>query len=121
MGSSFYNKGDHLVICDSCGAERNRSQCDFTWDGYLMCHVRGCWYPKDMIFETPPVINDPQALTDVRPEEPDGTWTFIDESSGLMSTFGGLIYLHGFSNGRYTFGGLHAKFGYLDSAPDYWS
>lgn len=60
--------GDHFVICDICGTKRYRSQCDWTWDGFLACHINRCWYPKDELFIVPPVINDPYTLYDVRPD-----------------------------------------------------
>lgn len=63
-------KGDHYVICDICGCQRYRSDCDYTWDGFIACHVFNCWYPKDPLFMVPPVINDPFTLLDVRPETP---------------------------------------------------
>lgn len=113
---SNYNKGwragDHLVICDDCGVERYRSECDFTWDGYLMCHVRNCWYPKEPIFEVPPVINDPLPIYDVRPDQVAGTETFVDATVGMWTTFG---------NTTKVFGSTAKKFGQWDDAPDYWS
>jgi hypothetical protein len=106
---SFKN-GDHLIICDSCGAQRYRSECDYTWDGYLMCHTHGCWYPKEAIFEIPPVINDPLPIQDVRPDQTSGTETYVDSIVGLITTFGTAHIQFG-SNGK--------RFGHIDDAPDY--
>lgn len=106
-----FKSGDHIVICDSCGAQRYRSQCDYTWDGYLMCHVRRCWYPKEAIFEIPPVINDPLPIMDVRPDQASGTETYVDNVAGLITTF---------ASAHFTFGSNNQKrFGYVDAAPDY--
>jgi hypothetical protein len=105
-----YRHGDHLTICDSCGAERYRSECSYTWDGYLMCHIRNCWYPKDYIFEIPPVINDPAPIFDTRPGQAAGTETYVDNLVGLINTF---------SSCHQLFGTIHKGFGQLDSPPDY--
>lgn len=116
-----WRDGDHLVICDSCGVERYRSQCDFTWDGYLMCHVLNCWYPKHAIFEIPPVINDPAPLYDVRPDESSDNITMVSDNAqvGLMSTFQGPQFGRGTYGGRVTFDSYHEILGSVDSAPDY--
>lgn len=112
---------DHLVICDSCGAQRYRSECDYTWDGYLMCHVLNCWYEKDPIHEIPPVILDPAPLFDTRPDEVSGTETYVDANAGLMSKFGGPQFGIGTVNTRAIFGTYHEPFGHVDDSPDYWS
>lgn len=114
-----WQSGNHLVICDSCGAQRYRSQCDYTWDGYLMCHVLNCWYIKDPIHEIPPVVNDPQTLFDVRPDQTSGTETYVDEISGLLSTFQGPQFGRGTMNGRVTFDTYHEVFGSVDDPPNY--
>ena len=116
-----WKSGDHLVICDSCGAQRYRSQCKYTWDGYLMCTVLRCWYQKDPIHEIPPVVNDPAALYDVRPDQVSGTETYVDANVGLMSKFGGPQFGTGTDAGRVKFGSYHEKFGSVDDPPDYWS
>ncbi len=114
MHPKSYKSGDHLVICDSCGAQRYRSECKYTWDGYLMCTTRNCWYPKEAIFETPPVINDPQALFDVRPDQASDDAVFVDDIVGLITTFGGPQRGPGVIDGRVTFGTWHVKFGHVD-------
>jgi hypothetical protein len=105
-----FKSGDHLIICDSCGAQRYRSQCKYTWDGYLMCTVLNCWYDKHAIFEIPPVINDPYTIQDVRPDQASGNETYVDNIVGLTTTFNSL---------HQKFNVLHKKFGGVDTPPDY--
>lgn len=105
-----YRSGDHLVICDSCGAQRYRSECKYTWDGYLMCTVNNCWYPKEPIFLIPPVINDPLPIFDVRPDQVSGTETFIDNTVGMITTFG---------SAHVKFGSNSKRFGHYDDPPSY--
>lgn len=108
----LYKHSDHLIICDSCGAQRYRSECDYTWDGYLMCHVLNCWYDKHPLFEMLPVINDPTPVYDTRPDQVSGTETYVDNVVGLITTFGSI---------HQTWNSLHEQFGDIDSPPDYWS
>lgn len=110
MHSKKYKDDDHLVICDSCGSQRYRSECDYTWDGYLMCHVKGCWYEKHPIYEIPPVINDPQSLFDVRPDQTSGTETFVDSQVGLFTKVGQYHALIGHT---------HKKIGHVDET-NFW-
>lgn len=60
--------GDHKVECDICGSTKYRSECKYTWDGFLACITNNCWYPKDQLFMLRPVINDPHTLQDIRPD-----------------------------------------------------
>lgn len=106
-----WQNGDHLVICDSCGAQRYRSQCKYTWDGYLMCTVRNCWYPKHAIFEVPPVVNDPATIMDVRPDV-DATYVSDIDQVGLITTIGDTGFI---------IGSTGVTLGEIDSPPDYWN
>lgn len=118
--ASKYDPNTWLVICDGCGVERFRSECDFTWDGYLMCHLRNCWYDKHAIFEIPPVQQDPQPLFDTRPDQVSGTETYVDEITGFVSKFGGPQFGTGSYNGRAIFSSWHVKFGTVDTQPPYY-
>jgi hypothetical protein len=55
-------KGDHLFICDVCGQKTWQSDSRVTWDGFLACISRGCWYPKHPADQPLPVITDPFVL-----------------------------------------------------------
>lgn len=55
-------KGDHLIICDICGQKTWFSDTRPTWDGFLACVSRGCWYPKHPADDPLPVIADPFVL-----------------------------------------------------------
>ena len=116
-----FKSGDHIIVCDSCGAQRYRSECRYTWDGYLMCLVLNCWYPKDPIFEVPPVVNDPLPIYDTRPDQIAGTESFVDNVAGLLSVFQGPQFGRGTVNGRVAFDAYHVILGSVDTSPDYWS
>jgi len=61
-----YIKGDHWVICDSCGQKLRRSQVKKTWDGFMNC-IRSCWtprHPQDLIKTTPDRSSVPNARPD---------------------------------------------------------
>ncbi len=119
MSNKQWRNGDHLVICDSCGAQRYRSECSFTWDGLLCCHIRNCWYPKHNLFNPLPVINDPQTIQDVRPEQPD---SFVSDANitGLTSTWNHLTNpIAATENGRLKWNNAHIKWGHIDDTPNY--
>jgi len=55
--------GDHWYTCDVCGQKTWFSDSRMTWDGFLACVSRGCWYPKHAADIPGPVTADPYALT----------------------------------------------------------
>ncbi len=67
MTKNYYKEGSWNVICDSCGKKRKREQCKKTWDGFLMCTVENCWYPKHPMFIPQVVKPDGLPVPDARP------------------------------------------------------
>jgi hypothetical protein len=114
------NPGTWLVICDVCGRQRYMSECRYRWDGILCCLVSNCWDEKHAIFDPIPVINDPQPVVDVRPDQVSGTESYIDNISGLTTKFSGPFQCRGAVNGHVKFTQLHEKFGSIDSPKNYW-
>lgn len=55
-------KGDHVYICDICGQKTFQSDSRRTWNGFLACISRGCWYPKHAADDPLPVVTDPFTL-----------------------------------------------------------
>ena len=75
-----YQPGDHKVICDLCGLNFMRSDCQMQWNNLLACG--DCYDPKH------PQINirgyvDRQSVKDARPEsENDDDLNFYTPTSG---------------------------------------
>lgn len=60
-----YCHGDHNVICDYSGFKVKRSQCQITWDGYLV--RKELWEPRhsqDLVKG----VKENQSVPDPRPE-----------------------------------------------------
>lgn len=114
-----FKDGDHLVCCDVCGRQVYRSQAQYRWDGILCCLKYNCWDEKHAIFEVPPVINDPLTIQDTRPDKTVANADYVDELSGLVSTFGGVQLGPGSEDGQATFGSYYVKFGSVDDPPSY--
>lgn len=63
-----YRHGDHNVICDYSGRKFKRSECSYTWDGFLV--YKGYWeerHPQDFVRSR----GDKQTVPDTRPESAD--------------------------------------------------
>ncbi len=116
-----YRNGDALAVCDICGRQRYRSECRPRWDGLLCCLKTNCWDKKHNILNPLPVINDPFAIVDARPDQADETWTFVSDvvDVGLITAFQGPHNMPGSINGRVTFDTCHAILGHVDDAPNY--
>jgi len=111
-----FDFGNHLVVCDICGNKRYRTECDFTWDGFLACHTLNCWYPKDPLFLIPPIINDPLTIQDVRPEVRNHPDAPNVDQVGLYSTW---IFIANpvATAGRIKWNQAHMRWGDVDSDP----
>lgn len=66
MASSYYKRGDHNVICDISGFKYKRSECQKTWDGFIVhrSHFERR-HPQDFVR----AHFDKQAVTDSRPDD----------------------------------------------------
>lgn len=67
-----YRHGDHNVICDYSGFKFKRSECRYTWDGFLV--NKRFWeprHPQDFV----KVRGEQQSVPDTRPEESDNFLT----------------------------------------------
>ncbi len=65
MSKRGFIPGDNWVLCDRCGIDYRRSDCQKEWTGLLVC--RECWDPRPIYRTTPSdkiVVNDP------RPDQP---------------------------------------------------
>lgn len=71
--TDFSKIGDHWFICDVCGQKTWFSDSRRTWDGFLCCVSRGCWYPKHPQDNPLPVINDPFTLP-AETQRPSPNW-----------------------------------------------
>lgn len=63
-----YKHGDYNVICDYSGRKVKRSECQYTWDGFLVHH--DYWeprHPQDFVKSR----GDKQTVPDSRPEPDD--------------------------------------------------
>lgn len=114
-----WKDGDHLIICDVCGRQVYRSEADYRWDGILACLKFNCWDEKHAIFEVPPVINDPRAIYDVRPDQSIDNVTYVDQLSGLVSTWDGVQLGLGSDNGNVTWDSYNVKWDEIDNPPSY--
>lgn len=89
MTANFYKPGSHNVICDMCGCKRKREEVRKTWDGFMACVDKGCWYPKHPNEYPRRIFPDGLPVADARgrhviyvPVMPLTQWT----SPGLMWT-----------------------------------
>lgn len=89
MSANYYKSGSHNVICDMCGWKRKRECVRKTWDGYMACTDKGCWYPKHPNEFPRRIIPDGLPVADARPRNvnyvtlpPITQWT----TPGLMWT-----------------------------------
>lgn len=115
-----FKDGEHLVKCDICDRQVYfPSQAKYRWDGVLCCTKYNCWDEKHGIFEQIPVINDPEPIYDVRPDQTAGTETYVSPLSGGESKFGGPQFGQGSYAGRVKFGAWHVKFGNTGAPPSY--
>lgn len=77
MSEDYYKVGSHNVQCDICGAKRKREQVRKTWDGYLACVAKGCWYPKHQNDYPRKIVTDGYPVQDARPRPEMANRTFI--------------------------------------------
>ncbi len=86
MSNDYYKEGSWNVICDSCGKKRKREQVKRTWDGFMMCTIEHCWYPKHPNDMPRKIIPDGLPVPNARPRAniddlPRVTWP----GSGLVN------------------------------------
>lgn len=64
MASSYYKRGDYNVICDISGFKYKRSECQKTWDGFIV-HRKYFErrHPQDFVKAS----HDRQAVPEARP------------------------------------------------------
>lgn len=71
-GKNRYIEGDYNVISDYSGQKLKRSQCRFTWDGFLVGKRE--WEPKHPQIDIRP-RSEKIGVPDARPRQPDRFFT----------------------------------------------
>ncbi len=66
MPSNYYKPGSHNVFCDVCGKKKKREQVRMTWDGFMACIDKGCWYPKHQNENPRKVVPDGLPVSNAR-------------------------------------------------------
>jgi hypothetical protein len=82
MSKQQYKIGTWKVVCDNCGKAYKRDECRKTWDGFLMCLPRKCWYPKHPNDNPRKIVNDGLPVADARPRPEQANNSYI-EAGGL--------------------------------------
>lgn len=76
-----YLVGDWSVICDSCGQQRKRSECQLSYGSgdlaVLVTCIDGCSDYRHPLNSPPPVLWDGRPVPDARPDVPSDQATYI--------------------------------------------
>ena len=85
----MYHPGDYKVVCDRCGITYLRSECQYDWEGLLVCS-RGCWeprHPQEFVRAVPDITRVDDARIDVSFDPSETTL------SAAALSFASVVYL----------------------------